>query len=300
MSKEKTILVVDDDRMSQMLLQHNLMELGYVAEGASGGDEAMKLLSADPERFDVVVLDRMMPGMDGLAVTRELVRTEALKHIPVVMVTGADNPEEVREGIDAGVFYYLTKPVKKDLVQSVVGAAMRQSSLRASLAVERDGSSAFSLMRGAKFSFCTIGEAEMIAGFVANAFPDPGRAVSGIAALMFNAVEHGICEIGFEAKGQFIREGTLQEEIAARSQARNGKSAEAVIALKPEGVFFSVKDPGPGFNWREFTSLDMSRNAASHGRSIVRAKSECFDKLIYKDNGSLAIGFVSLEGTLQW
>ena len=232
MAKVAEILLVDDDRMALVVLQHQLMELGYTTETLTSGVDALALLDREPDRFDVIILDRLMPEMDGIAMTREIARRDHLKSIPTIMVTGADSPEEMKQGIDAGVFYYIPKPVKKPLVQSVVGAALRQRKLNASLSAGADGTPAFALIEGAKFAFRTIEEAEMLAGFIANAFPEPQRTVNGAAALMVNAVEHGICQIGYETKGALLRDGQLREGIAERLAAHPDATAHAVIAVK--------------------------------------------------------------------
>ena len=300
MAKTPELLVVDDDRMSMMLLYHQLRDLGFEVTALNSGQDALDLMDQAPERFDVVLLDRMMPQPDGMAITKEMARRPTLRNTPVIMVTGADSPDEIREGIDAGVHYYLTKPVKKELVQSLVGTAIRQRTSLLSTPGGAGGPDAFGLIQDAKFTFGSIEEAEILAGFVANVFPDPERSVSGIAALMFNAIEHGICEIGFENKGHYLRDGTLEEEIASRlSQVKSAK-ATAVVAAKQEGIYLSVSDPGRGFNWREFTSLDTSRTSSIHGRGIFQAKAKAFDKLSYQGSGNTVVGFVSAEGQLDW
>lgn len=300
MGKATEILIVDDDRMSLVLLQRQLMELGYETEGMTSGPEALKLLDAAPDRFDLIVLDRLIPDLDGIEMTREIKRRPTVAHLPIVMVTGAGSSAEMQEGLDAGVFYYLAKPVSKGLVQSVIGSAVRQQNLSATLTNRADGTEAFTLVEGAKFGFRTPAEAEILAGFVANIFPDPQRTVMGAAALMLNAVEHGICGIGYDAKGQLLHDGDLDDEIENRLADRPDARAHAVVAVKPDGIYLSITDPGPGFNWKDYLSLDMSRNAAAHGRGIVRAKAEAFDKLVFRGSGNTVVGFTGHDSQIEW
>ena len=104
------LLVAEDDLISREILMENLGEAGYAVDVAENGDAAWALLTANPERYCAVLLDRMMPGIDGIEVLRRVKADEALTHIPVVMQSGLVRPEEVLEGLRGGAYYYLTKP----------------------------------------------------------------------------------------------------------------------------------------------------------------------------------------------
>ena len=126
---QRRILAVDDDRLSSFVMSEKLINLGYAVDVCDSGAQALDMLSEAPDSFDVVLLDRMMPEMDGIEVVRRLAKHDRLRHLPVVMVTGANTPADMREGIDVGVFHYLAKPVDSALLQSVVAAALRQAYL---------------------------------------------------------------------------------------------------------------------------------------------------------------------------
>lgn len=102
------ILIVDDDPAIRRLLNHSLELEGYLVATASDGEEALAQLPvADP---DVVVLDIMMPRMNGLDVLERIRRDPNTADLPVILLTAKAAKEDVWEGWQRGVDYYMTKP----------------------------------------------------------------------------------------------------------------------------------------------------------------------------------------------
>lgn len=104
-----TLLVVDDDRLNRDVLQRRLARAGYRVLTADSGPSALAI--AGTERVDLVLLDVMMPGMDGIETLRQLRRTRSVSELPVIMVTARDDSDDVVEALDAGANDYITKPV---------------------------------------------------------------------------------------------------------------------------------------------------------------------------------------------
>ncbi|MEO0671953.1 MAG: PleD family two-component system response regulator, partial [Pseudomonadota bacterium] len=103
------ILVVDDILANVKLLEARLQAEYFETIAAYGGQEALDICSA--QRVDVVLLDVMMPGMDGFEVCRRLKSDAATADVPVVMVTALDQPQDKLQGLEAGADDFLTKPV---------------------------------------------------------------------------------------------------------------------------------------------------------------------------------------------
>jgi CheY-like chemotaxis protein len=105
----KRVLIVDDDRVIQQLLEVNLELEGYdVVATASDGQEALeKIAKLKP---DIVILDIMMPKMDGMAVCRHLKADPELAHIPVILLSARAQDLDIRDGLEIGANAYLTKP----------------------------------------------------------------------------------------------------------------------------------------------------------------------------------------------
>src|SRR5262249_9781627 len=103
------LLLVDDEPMNRDALQRRLARAGYLVLTAESG--AMALEMAEANRVDLVLLDVMMPGMDGIETLRRLRRSRALSELPVIMVTAKDSTEAGVGALDAGATDYVTKPV---------------------------------------------------------------------------------------------------------------------------------------------------------------------------------------------
>ncbi len=106
-----TILVADDEPRNVKLMEAFLLPLGYRVVKAYSGEEALSLVSK--EDVDLILLDIMMPGVDGYKVCRQLKNSEATRMIPVVMVTALDSVEAKIKGIEAGADDFITKPPNK-------------------------------------------------------------------------------------------------------------------------------------------------------------------------------------------
>ena len=108
MRKQKKILAVDDERHIVRLVQVNLERAGYQVLTAFDGKEAMKKVEAD--KPDLIVLDVMMPRMDGFEVLKRLQANPDTRGIPVIMLTAKAQDADVFRGWSSGVSAYLTKP----------------------------------------------------------------------------------------------------------------------------------------------------------------------------------------------
>jgi len=103
------VLVVDDILANVKLLEARLTAEYFEVLTANSGRAALDIISR--ERVDIVLLDVMMPGMDGFTVCRQIKRSPKLAHVPVIMVTALDQPSDKVEGLEAGADDFLTKPV---------------------------------------------------------------------------------------------------------------------------------------------------------------------------------------------
>ena len=107
---EATVLVVDDEPTNRVLCRSCLVRAGYVVREAENGKEALADVAQVPP--DVILMDVMMPEMDGLECTRQLKANPDTRDIPVVIVSALTSSQDVRAGLEAGADEYLTKPVR--------------------------------------------------------------------------------------------------------------------------------------------------------------------------------------------
>ncbi len=113
-----TVLVVDDEPLTQDLLRLMLEPAGFRVSGAEDGLEALQMV--EEERPDVMILDVMMPRMDGIAVCKTLRSNANTADLPIVMLSGKTHLGAVEEGLQAGANRYLPKPMSRmDLIQNL-------------------------------------------------------------------------------------------------------------------------------------------------------------------------------------
>jgi len=126
-----SILIVDDETLNSEGLARRLQRHDYRVTTAKSGREAIELIGQ--RRFDVVLLDVMMPGMNGLEVLKLLRRVDSLIDLPVIMVTAKGESEDVVEGLELGANDYVTKPLDFPVVLARIRAqlALRQTVARA-------------------------------------------------------------------------------------------------------------------------------------------------------------------------
>jgi len=121
-----SILIVEDDPAIARLLELHLTHAGYRTACCGDGREAADLLMA--HAYDLLVLDRMIPGMRGLELTRWLRKQEKTQHLPILMITALGMAEERVRGLNEGVDDYLGKPFEPEEVIARVKALLRRRS----------------------------------------------------------------------------------------------------------------------------------------------------------------------------
>jgi signal transduction histidine kinase len=119
-----TLLVVDDQSTNREVLSRRLKQQGHTVVTASSGHEALVAMREMP--FDLVLLDIMMPDMDGYEVLRRIKSDDRLQHIPVVMISAVDELQSVVRCIAAGAEDYLAKPFNPTLLQARIGACLEK------------------------------------------------------------------------------------------------------------------------------------------------------------------------------
>jgi CheY-like chemotaxis protein/class 3 adenylate cyclase/predicted metal-dependent HD superfamily phosphohydrolase len=122
------MLVVDDNRINRMMLQRALAQEGYEVATAEHGRQALEMLGA--QLFDVVLLDILMPEMDGYETLARIKADHALRHIPVIMISAVDEMDSVVRCIEMGATDYLPKPFNPALLRARINASLAEKRLR--------------------------------------------------------------------------------------------------------------------------------------------------------------------------
>lgn len=285
------LLIVEDDEFILSLLRTTLANAGYETVGAESGELAWEMLQAD-QNFRLLLLDRQLPGMDGLTLLKKIKADERLSQIPVIMETGMNDAESILEGLSAGAYYYLTKPVHAKLLLAVVAAALNQvreaQEMRAAL---DNAGQALKYLDNGTFTYRTLDESRLIAQGLAKAFPEPERVVTGLTELMVNAVEHGNLGITYAEKSQLMQEGNWYEEVQRRLSAPEYAGYRVTVDWErgPEALSVRIRDQGQGFDWQNYLEFSAERAFDVHGRGIAMAKMMSFDALAYEGNGNTVL-----------
>jgi adenylate cyclase len=122
-----SVLVVDDQPVNRMLLAHTLARDGHRVRCAENGLEALEILTDDP--CDVVLLDIVMPGLDGVSVLERMKGDPRLQDVPVIMISGVDEHESVVRCIEIGAEDYLPKPFDPVLLRARISAGLAKKRL---------------------------------------------------------------------------------------------------------------------------------------------------------------------------
>jgi len=117
----KTILLVEDNKLNQRLMESSLRRLGFLIELAGNGLEAIEMYQSDPHKYCIIIMDIMMPVMDGLEATRQIRNYEKMNNlrIPIIALTANTFNADRERCLSYGMDDYLSKPLNmKLLIQS--------------------------------------------------------------------------------------------------------------------------------------------------------------------------------------
>ena len=123
-----SILIADDDAVSRKLLRRLLEQDGHTVRAAANGMEALELFAE--EASDVVLLDILMPGLDGISVLERLKATPGAEHVPVIMISAVDETASVVRCIEMGADDYLSKPFNPVILRARINAGLTKKELR--------------------------------------------------------------------------------------------------------------------------------------------------------------------------
>ncbi|MGB9697911.1 MAG: response regulator [Thermodesulfobacteriota bacterium] len=119
----KKILVVDDDELVLIAIQELLSPLGFwVVKSSSGADALEKI---NQEKFDLIILDIIMPEMDGFEVCQRIRQSESYTETPIMMLTAKSGEEDKERGIEVGANLYLPKPISPKKLIALVEEALK-------------------------------------------------------------------------------------------------------------------------------------------------------------------------------
>lgn len=290
------ILVIDDEELNlEILVDYFTDETTVAPHTAADGETAWQLLQDPAHDYRIIVLDRMMPGLDGIGLLRRIKGDPRLASIPVIMQTAANSAAQIREGLEAGAYYYLTKPYRRDELLAIVHAALADAEARDALRRQLHRHiDALHFLEAGSFTIRTVDEAGQLASFIAQACPDPDMAVVGISELLINGIEHGNLGLSYAEKAHFKRADTWREEIDRRAALPENAHKSLAVAFQRGGgrITLRVADQGKGFDWHNYLEMDPDRACAPNGRGIALARMLSFSSIHYEGCGNVALATI--------
>ena len=260
------LLVVDDVEANRDLLSRRLKQQGHAVAMAENGRKALELVRS--EAFDAVLLDIMMPEMDGYQVLAEMMSDPVLKHVPVIMISAVTEMDSVVKCIEMGATDYLPKPFNPVLLKARVGATLEKKRLRdkeqlyaksleRELEIGREIQKSFlpeELPRPAGWEIAArFRPARQVAGDFYDAFALPSRDIGlvvadvcdkGVGAALFMALFRSLLRAtatGAPAMpgpaAEILRTVRLTNDYIARTHGRSNMFAT---------LFFAALDPATG------------------------------------------------------
>ncbi len=298
------ILVVDDEPLNLTIICEFLESAGaeYHWETAEDGQTAWEKLEQSPDRYNVILLDRMMPRMDGLEVLSRIKHHPILKEVPVILQTARAARDDITEGIEAGAYYYLTKPFQEEELLSIVRTAVNDHRRYLEMRQELDGNRlTLGLMQSCRFLYRTLDEARNLAAVLARACPNPQAVIMGLNELMINAVEHGNLGIGYDKKSLLNETGSWEREVTRRLAlpAHRNKWVEVTFERCDGEIRIQITDQGKGFDCTPYLDISAERGSDNHGRGIALARMISFDRLEYLNQGNQVLAVISDLAAVQ-
>jgi CheY-like chemotaxis protein len=293
-----TVLAVDDEAYNLKIISYHLKNENLEVVTAGDGQEAWDLLVETPDKFDAVLLDRSMPRMDGMEALKKIKSHDGLKTIPVIFQTAMKHQDDILEGLQAGAYYYLTKPYKRDDLRTIVNAAVSDSIKYKKLESETAKVlKAFACLKKGEFEVYTPEQGEQLSALLSSACPEPRKVVVGLWELILNGIEHGNLGISYKEKSRLNQDNMWTSEISHRLSLKENEKKMVGIQMNctEEQIEFVIEDQGNGFDWQEYIDISPERAFDSHGRGIAMACMYSFDKVEYCGKGNIVSAVVFLD-----
>lgn len=291
------VLLIEDEPIFTLVIGDLLAAAGFDVTTAAEASQAWSLLHRNPFAYDVILLDRGLPDMDGMELLRRIRADKAFDHIPVIIETAQCDDQSIQEGLENGAYYYLTKPFQSGVLLAVVNAALQQYREWRDLSDGlRQAESLLTLLERGSFRFRDLDQARLLANNLARVCPQPERAVHGLLELLINAVEHGNLAISYADKSELLMKGLWQQEISRRLALPefNRRYVEVTFERRSDCLEFTITDCGDGFDWQDYLEFSPARAFDLHGRGIAMACKLSIDRLQYQGNGNTVVARFNL------
>ena len=205
------------------------------------------------------------------------------------MQTGKSDKESIVEGINAGAYYYLTKPYDLHVMSTILKKAIKEYENHKIISkqIRAQNKNIIAYLNSGEIQFKTPDEALYISSWVSE-FTHSEKISIGLSELLINAVEHGNLGIGYEKKEEYLMNDTLELEIAKRleDQENRNKYVSLFFEKLEDLLKITIEDMGSGFDYDRYLKIDPERVFDLHGRGVAMANMSFYNGIQYKGKGN--------------
>lgn len=273
----RTVVAIDDDEINLTILTKCARDAGFTVEAFDSGAAGWEHLRNHSREVDIVLLDKMMPDMSGIELLKKIKLNKEVQHLPVILQTGDVGISQMREGLENGAYYYLTKPFHPEILTAILQSAATECAMREQLLSQmgEDQNRFVSLMQEGRFTVRTHQDATLLAAALSQSSLYPEFVAIGLMELLTNAIEHGNLEFGYEQKSECLMNKTWATELEARlySAHLGQRRVQVYTTRESDGMRVTIRDQGKGFDWQKYVLNDTAPGSLAdpNGRGISKA-----------------------------
>ena len=268
------LLIIDSESTQLIALEAVVRGWGHTCQTAGGASGARRRLEEASFDYDVVLLDWGLPNGEGLALLEWIKGRPECADLEVIIQSRREVPQDIRDAIHRGAYYYLTKPYEWPQLRALIQAAESSRDLKRSLKQRvSEIQDIVRLLDKATLELRHVDEAEVVAAHLGSASGDPQLGVA-VLELLINGIEHGNLGISYEEKSELRESGRYESELRARLAAEEHRDKVVKVALDRDGdhLDIEISDCGPGFDYERYLTFDPARVFDSHGRGVLLAR----------------------------
>ncbi len=268
--EEKRVMIVDDEFFNLDIIRHLLDKKGFVVEDFLSSQKAFeRLTDFDQPAFSLIVLDRMMPEINGIDFFEMMLSNPTLCKIPVLMQSARPLESQLKIKFEGSNFSYITKPYKKTtFIEEVESLLLRALTFEEQM-LDVDESASY------KFKLTRHHEIEHVLDSIISLCSPLADVREAIDNLLNNAIEHGNLAIGFRLKTKLLELNSFEIEANRRHEMPEYKDKKVYVHLEVVGNKYTItiRDDGDGFNWKDYFTQE---SLAAYG----------FSEVLYSDKGN--------------
>ncbi|MFZ9001845.1 MAG: hypothetical protein ACO20H_11115 [Bacteriovoracaceae bacterium] len=312
------ILILDEGFFTEKLLISILNKDDYEISTEPEVKVAIKNLKKIPSSYEAIFINTGCKEINYIEFKNKLKSDPELNGIPIIQIEKENNKvsidttasvisdisiinREIMDKDDPNIFH-LTAPLNPSLVRPLLSTLKELNKEKRRIRSFFENKKAgIDLIEQIKLTIKKHDEANTIADYLALYCPHFENAYSGLKELLYNAIEHGNYDIGYDLKGSLLTEGNFEEEIQKRSKDAKYKKKQVDIVLekRKEGIYIQITDEGEGFEFKKYLEVSPSRATHIHGRGISLCYKVYFDKIAYNEKGNQVTCFMSTRRKLR-